>query len=89
MPNQDDRCPKCGSTERIPNVTVVSKGAEGMGGVLAEVNRHPRALLLKDPRSSELRATVCGNCGFTELYVAQPRELLAAYRESQSPKERT
>jgi hypothetical protein len=69
-------------------VKVLCRGAEGGGGVVAEVERHPRAIFLTGPVSRELHATVCGQCGFTELYVAEPEELLSAYRTSQENGER-
>ncbi len=89
MPNQNT-CPKCGSSELIPEVAVVTEGhlVEGNRGVMAEVERHPRALLLKDPARTPLKATVCGGCGYTELYTTDTRELLEAYRTRQSSGER-
>ncbi len=87
MADQAGRCPKCGSGEVIRGVQVMTAmttaGAERIGEVVAEVDRHPRAVFLKGPISSPLKAFVCGHCGFTELYVDQPGELLAAYRVGQ------
>ncbi len=84
MPNQQDRCPKCGSSDRIPNVPLVSQGPDGVGPVVAEVERYPRAFLLKGQIASRLKATVCARCGFVELYAMDAAELLSAYRTSQS-----
>ncbi len=88
MRNEESRCPKCGSRERIPGVSVLSKGAEGRGGVVVEVERYPRAIFLTGPVTSELRATVCAECGFTELYAADPGDLLSAYRTREEQGER-
>ncbi len=84
MPNEQKRCPKCGSSEWIPDLTLESKGAVGIGDVVAQVECHPHALLFKGLIRSPLKATVCGNCGFTELYANDPHDLLAAYRMGQS-----
>ncbi len=85
MPNQNT-CAKCGSTELIPDVAVLTEGhlVEGNRGVMAEVERRPRALLLKDPFRTPLKATVCGECGFTEIYATDAHELLSAHRTKQS-----
>ncbi len=58
--------------------------AEGDCAVQAEVKRRPRAFLLKDPVRTTLTATVCAQCGFTEIYAADPGELLSAHRARQS-----
>lgn len=91
MPTQD-KCPKCGSSEWIPDVTVMTQGtvAEGECAVMAEVQRRPRAIIRsKDPIRSPLKATVCGECGFTELHATEARELLSAYRTRQSSSEKS
>jgi len=77
-------CPKCGSSERVPDVQLLPWKEQKFRVVEALVYRHPAALLRKGAITTPLRAIVCGECGFTELYVAHPDELLAAYRESQS-----
>lgn len=88
MSNQQGRCPKCGASERIPGVKVLCRGGEGGGRVILEVERHPRAIFLTGPVQSDLLATVCSQCGLTELYAAEPGELLSAYRTSQEQGER-
>ncbi len=86
MPN-DNKCPKCGSSERIPDVTVMAFSVAGEGEVMAEVESHPHALFFKGVMRGPLKATVCAECGFTELYATDARALLSAYRTRQSPGE--
>jgi predicted nucleic-acid-binding Zn-ribbon protein len=76
------KCVKCGSTDVLENVEV------------RDQDRHAHRPLnlvvrIKPPRSdaptktaehSEVRAWVCGACGYTELYAAKPKALLAARR---------
>ncbi len=71
-------CPKCGSVRIIRNVQVVDRSDSGTQSL--SLRRGTRALgrWLKIPRSFPLDAWTCGACGFTELYVREPAELLAA-----------
>lgn len=67
-------------------MTVLIRGQmiEGECAVMAEVKCHPDALFFKDPIRSPLKATVCAECGFTELYATDARQLLSAHRTRQS-----
>ncbi len=82
------RCLLCQSTELIPNVAVHDDGT-GWGYSAREhyvtVASRPRAFLLTGEVSSQLLASICGNCGYTALFVADPQALYAAYQQSQQP----
>jgi hypothetical protein len=69
---------------RRVDVLVTAPVGGGHVAVEVQVNRHPEALLLKGATRTRLKATVCGQCGFTELYASGPGELLAAHREARS-----
>src|SRR3990172_9428166 len=71
-------CPKCGSARIIRQVQVLDRSDSGAQSL--SLRRGTRALggWLKVPRSFPLDAWSCGACGFTELYVREPAELLAA-----------
>lgn len=71
-------CPKCGSVRIIRNVQVVDRSDSGTQSL--SLHRGTRSLggWLKLPRSFPLDAWTCGACGYTELYVREPAELLAA-----------
>jgi predicted nucleic-acid-binding Zn-ribbon protein len=77
------KCPKCGSSNVIPDVSVLDPGRFGKGdGVLhAVVDERPKARLFKGEVQSRLEAVVCGDCGYTEFYAKEPGALLAAYRK--------
>ena len=67
-------CPKCGSKDMIPNVQIT----DGRGGyVEATAYEKPAAIVLKGAHHSQFSATVCGQCGYAELFVTHPAELLA------------
>jgi hypothetical protein len=74
-------CPKCGSVEVIPHVRIVAQTHRGKTDLLVEVYEHPGALLFKGTHAGALTARICGMCGFAELFVSNPQELLAAYRK--------
>jgi ribosomal protein S27AE len=78
-------CPKCGSARIIQQVHVMDRSDSGAGSL--SLRRGARALggWLKLPRSFPLDAWVCGACGYTELYVREPAELLAADQAISQP----
>jgi ribosomal protein S27AE len=71
-------CPKCGSARIIRQVQVLDRSDSGTQSL--SLRRGTRALggWLRLPRSFPLDAWTCGACGYTELYVREPAELLAA-----------
>jgi predicted nucleic-acid-binding Zn-ribbon protein len=80
---KDGHCPKCGSADVIPNVSVLDNaGAPGYSNnVRAVVVQHPDAWMFTGEVRTCLKAWVCGSCGYTELYANNPAALLAAYRK--------
>lgn len=80
------RCMLCQSTELIPNVAVHDDGT-GWGYSAREhyvtVASKPHAFLRTGDVSSQLLATICGTCGYTVLFVADPKALFAAYQQAQ------
>jgi hypothetical protein len=82
-PARRGTCPKCGSGDVIPNVRVVDRGDNNSKRDLqVEVYESPEAWLFKGTHAGTITATVCGRCGYAEMYVSNPQELLAAYRKS-------
>ena len=75
---KDGTCPKCESTDVIPNLKVVDQGGAFITGLKAVVEAAPHALLFKGRTSAELRTWVCGKCGYSELYARNPGRLLTA-----------
>jgi hypothetical protein len=70
-------CAKCGSTKMIPNAQTL----DHMGIALQiAVDCNPQALLLKDRRSGQLTADICGDCGHVELHVSNGPQLYEHYQ---------
>ena len=82
----NSRCPKCQSPEIIPKVRIVdfAHGEMDKRSLKVEVEENPAAWVFKGIHRGTLTATICGACGFAELYVSNPQELLEAYRRQQA-----
>jgi hypothetical protein len=68
------KCAKCGSEDIIPDVPIEADGTNvyikiKRGGVFAGSAKSP------------LKCSVCGTCGFIELYAESPAALLETYRQ--------
>ena len=79
---RDTPCPKCGSNEIIREAEVRDYDASSYRQLSIYVPlRNPQGgLFKKTTASSELRACVCGGCGYTELYATNFEEMLKASR---------
>lgn len=72
-------CPKCESTIIIQGVRVIDHADAGaQQDLTVAVYSNPNAWLFKGQVKSGLWACVCGVCGFTELYAANPDALVKA-----------
>ena len=79
------QCAKCGSGKVIPLVSVQDQGEYSDGTLRALVGyTNPEAWLFKGAVYARLRATICGECGYTELTAVNPAALYEAYLRSQS-----
>ncbi len=77
-------CPKCGSHEIIPEVEVRDYVANRHRplSVAVKLPDSGQGFVIKSAEPSPLTAWVCGQCGYTELYATQFKELLAAHKQS-------
>lgn len=66
-------CPKCKSHKVIPRASV-----RGDVSLYVEVYEDPDATVFKYAHHSGVTASVCGECGYIELYAEDPQELYAA-----------
>jgi predicted nucleic-acid-binding Zn-ribbon protein len=82
MSAKETRCPKCGSKDLIPDVHV--HGGFHARSLKVEIVENPEAWIDKGVRESILTSTVCGRCGFVELYARNPEELLKVHRQKRS-----
>lgn len=79
----DGRCPTCGSEDVIPDVHV--SGDFHDRKLKVAIVENPEARVFKGVHESMLTSTMCGQCGFVELYAKNPAELLKAYRQQRQP----
>ena len=78
--NKNEPCLRCGSTNILSDGRVQGYGTWRSS---VEVDTRPQARLFKGTRAMPLKARICGNCGHTELYVENARELWTMYRQNQ------
>ena len=71
-------CPKCGGGEILAGVRIKVPSAGSVDDVRAVVS--PTSGMFRQQTGSDLRAWVCGGCGFAELYVAEPGALAERWR---------
>jgi hypothetical protein len=78
---RSDQCAKCGKGGLIPDVPILDFTHGGRKYPLrVEVQENPEAWLFKGVHYGELTATICGRCGFAEIYVKNSEDLLKAHR---------
>lgn len=72
-------CPKCQAANVIPNVVLrdTFQTASELVGRLDEPA--PDNFFQLRKQISVLRAWICGTCGYTEIYAADPTQLARAY----------
>ena len=73
------RCTRCGSDAMIPDAFVHAPDMGSAVRLQVGVYRKPDAMVMKSPVRTDLRASVCGDCGFVEVESADPRALWEAY----------
>jgi predicted nucleic-acid-binding Zn-ribbon protein len=69
------KCPKCESTEIIPDIFVVT-GNNLYASVSLQAPKGSKA----EDFYSHCQASVCGSCGYLEVYVQDIAQMLAAYK---------
>lgn len=75
------RCPLCGSSKIIPDLQVEDGESYPSRFHRVHVDRHPKAMLMRDPVESRLLVSVCGSCGFASLFAEDPELLYMAYMQ--------
>ncbi|MBL8174921.1 MAG: hypothetical protein JNK48_09630 [Bryobacterales bacterium] len=58
-------------------------GSMDAGDLSVVTYQDPHALVFRGAQAMALFARVCGECGHTELFVENPRELYERYRSGQ------
>ncbi len=76
----DLKCKNCGSEKMIPGVQMLDQGHHSDGTLKAHVGfEDPDAVIFRGAVYARLKANICGECGYTELFADDPAELYAAY----------
>ena len=83
---KDAKCPKCGKSEIMTGIEVRDDGRS---------SSHPLRVVVEEPEPAkhgaiwiqgqaigEVHASVCANCGYTELYTDNLAELYRSYKKS-------
>lgn len=82
-------CAKCGSEKIIPCLGVFDQGQHSDGRLKAHVaDANPQAWLFRGTVFANLSATICGECGYTELRAEKPATVYEAYLAAKSSAER-
>ena len=84
----DTQCDKCGSSKIIPLVGIKDQGENSDGSLKTHAvgYTNPDAWIFKGAISPRLHATICGECGHTELTAENPATLYKAFLKSMSRK---
>ncbi len=76
------RCSKCNSDQMIDGAYI----ADAQGSrIVAGVERHPDRRRRTHSVSTQVHVSICGSCGYVELWAEKPAELYEAYRRADRP----
>jgi hypothetical protein len=80
-----NECPECGSDKIVKNAPMQDRGDYNAEGVLqVSVDQNPEAWVFKERIRSNIKADVCGDCGFLQTYATDPIQLWEAYQNIRS-----
>lgn len=79
-PSISPRCPRCDSDALIPDAFFYAEGY-GAAKLSVGVYKKPDAVMMKGPVRTDLKLSVCGDCGHVEAEAGDFRALWAAYVE--------
>jgi predicted nucleic-acid-binding Zn-ribbon protein len=78
--NNNEQCLRCGSTHTLPDARVQEYSSRK---ITVAFDTKPEAALFRGTQRRELKARICGECGHTELYVEDARELWIMHQQNQ------
>jgi hypothetical protein len=78
------QCTKCGSSKIIPLVGISDQGEYSDGSLRTQAvgYTNPDAWIFKGAISARLHASICGECGHTELTAENPAKLYEAFQKA-------
>jgi len=83
MAEAPTQCPRCDSERLIHDAKVEDRSKNGRHKLEVLVGfNDPEALLFTDPIRAELRAMICGDCGWVGLFVREPELLWDAWTKA-------
>ena len=77
-----EKCPKCSSAILMDHLRVIAE-SEGSGDIVVEAYGDPKAVVFRQAVRSRVEATVCGGCGYMELFALDPQILVDAVTEAE------
>ena len=78
---KDGVCPKCGAHDVVPRLPILDPGFAYKStdpskvSLFIIIEEKPDALILNKAMRFKVKAWVCGQCGYTELYTDSPHKL--------------
>lgn len=73
------RCCKCNSANVMTNLHIAPNGDSS--DVSVEILEEPDAMIFKGLSRFQIRASVCADCGLTELFTENPQALFQIYKK--------
>ena len=81
-------CPECGSNKIISDLVLMDRAESFMElQFTAAWYRNPDALSFKNGEKTKVRATACGECGYLQTYLADPKRLWEAFDSGSSDRQ--
>ena len=80
----NDKCCKCGSGKIIPLAQTLVKAGNLDNNLYAVILTNPDAFVFTGAHYAKLKANICGECGYTELFAENSAALYDAYLKTQS-----
>lgn len=83
---ENSLCFKCKSEKVMPKAHIMDRGDYSVdaGSLSLVVYENPEALIFKGTHEGQLYARVCGECGYTELFLENPKELYEIYQNTKN-----
>jgi predicted nucleic-acid-binding Zn-ribbon protein len=78
---KDGVCPKCGERKVVPELQILDNIS--LKETYVSLEATPDAALFKNRQYAPLRAWLCGNCGYAELYCSNFKYLVKAHERLQ------
>jgi len=79
---QNGTCPRCGSTEIIPNLSI--HGGEDHPSYIEVAEPEPvnrPFIWMQKSEQSHFKVDICGSCGYAELYAENYKALNEAHKK--------